>query len=101
MQVIRGDYGGKSTVIGYLRLCRVIRRRERALKVTAQKERLYLALAATEEEIVLMRRAAVESVGEEHGEIYEIYLKILKCEPLRIGIFSEIEASSKIGFVTF
>ena len=91
MQIIRGDYGGKKTVIGYLKLCRVIRRQERSLKISAQKERLIEALEAAREEIAVMQRNAVISVGEEHGEIYGVYLTVLSSESLRGRLISEIE----------
>ena len=91
MQIIRGDYGGKKTAIGYLKLCSVIRKRERAMKISAQKERLREALDAAADEISLMRKYAVESVGEEHGEIYGIYLKILGNDSLRRQLLAAVD----------
>ena len=94
MHIIRGDYGGRKTVIGYLKLCRVIRRQERDLKVSAQKERLIKALETALEEISVMQKNAVISVGEEHGEIYGVYLNILSSDSLRSRLLSEIEDGS-------
>lgn len=91
MRVIKGSYGGRHTAIGYLRLCRVIKKRERAAELSAQRERLYSALDRASEEIGLMRKNAEASVGEEHGEIFGVYLKILASEGLLNALCGQIE----------
>lgn len=91
MRVIRGLYGGALTTIGYIRLCRVKQKRERAAIISAQKARLDEAIEAAKSEITLMRQRAEQSVGEEHGEIFGIYLKILSCEELCRDAHSYIE----------
>lgn len=93
MQVIRGTYSGRETAIGYVRLCRVKRKRERAARISEQRERLLSALEAARSEIGIMQRRAEASVGEEHGEIFGLYIKILSSESL----FSELSAGLETG----
>lgn len=94
MQIIRGDYGGGKTAIGYLRICRIMKKRENALKASAQKERLFRGISATSDEIRQMRRDAEKSVGEEHGEIFGVYLTILDNSPLQAELCARIEGGA-------
>ena len=87
--VIRGEGVGRGVAIAPLRFERAGGGRESLLL-------LERAISMARDEILALRDNAVKEVGEEHGEIFELYLSMLSdSEPIRF-IKEEIERGTRL-----
>lgn len=77
-EVFRGRGVGREAVIGRLKFARS-RRQEQLLSAEERVKRLFFgASELAKAELLDKKKRAIESVGDEHGEIFEHYLSLLR-----------------------